>query len=39
MRIYTILARLLDYPDAELMENLPDISKLLKGPSVSAQER
>ena len=40
MRIYNILARLLDYPDAELMENLPEIISLLKGnPDVSAQER
>ena len=40
MHIYNILARLLDYPDAELMENLPEIISLLKGnPDVSAQER
>ncbi len=39
MHIYTILARLLDYPDAELMENLPEIHELLKAdPSVSKQE-
>jgi nitrate reductase delta subunit len=40
MRIYTILARLLDYPDAELMENLPDIVKLLEEDAgVSDRER
>ena len=40
MRIYTILARLLDYPDAELMEGLPDIVKLLEEDvGVSEQER
>ena len=40
MRIYNILARLLDYPDVELMENLPEIRNRLKGnPDVSAQER
>lgn len=40
MRIYTLLARLLDYPDAELMENLPSIGKLLQDdPDVSGQER
>ncbi len=40
MRIYNILARLLDYPDAELMENLPEISCGLNGsPDVSGQER
>lgn len=40
MRIYTILARLLDYPDTELMEHLPDILKLLKeDPGVSERER
>ncbi|MEA3277876.1 MAG: nitrate reductase molybdenum cofactor assembly chaperone [Pseudomonadota bacterium] len=40
MRIYRILARLLDYPDAELIENLPDIINMLKeDPEVSGQER
>jgi len=40
MRIYNILARLLDYPDAELLENLPEICSRLKGsPDVSGQER
>ena len=40
MRIYTILARLLDYPDTELMENLPDIISMLEeDPEVSKQER
>lgn len=39
MCIYTILARLIDYPDAELMENLPEIIKVLKDdPGVSKQE-
>jgi nitrate reductase delta subunit len=40
MRIYTILARLLDYPDAELMASLPDMVRLLEeDASVSEQER
>ncbi|MCU7804854.1 MAG: nitrate reductase molybdenum cofactor assembly chaperone [Candidatus Thiodiazotropha sp. (ex Lucinoma annulata)] len=40
MHIYTILARLLDYPDEELMENMPEIISLLKGdPGISEQER
>ncbi len=40
MRIYTILARLLDYPDAELMENLPDIIEALQqDPDISGRER
>ncbi len=40
MPIYTILARLLDYPDEELMAGLPEIIKLLKqDPAVSEQER
>ena len=40
MHIYTILARLLDYPDAELMASLPDIVKLLgEDTSVRKQER
>ncbi|EGV52363.1 molecular chaperone [Candidatus Endoriftia persephone str. Guaymas] len=40
MRIYNIMARLLDYPTEELMENLPAIITILKeDPEVSAQER
>lgn len=40
MRIYKILARLLDYPNAELMENLPHITELLRDePGVSDRER
>ncbi|MCU7816357.1 MAG: nitrate reductase molybdenum cofactor assembly chaperone [Candidatus Thiodiazotropha sp. (ex Lucinoma kastoroae)] len=40
MHIYTILARLLDYPDEELLENMPEIISLLKGdPGISEQER
>jgi len=40
MHIYTMMARLLDYPDAELMENLPGIIELLKeDPEVNGQER
>ncbi|MEL0583481.1 MAG: nitrate reductase molybdenum cofactor assembly chaperone [Candidatus Thiodiazotropha sp. (ex. Lucinoma kazani)] len=40
MHIYTILARLLDYPDEALLENMPEIISLLKGdPGVSEQER
>ena len=40
MQIYTLLSRLLDYPDAELMANLPEIIQLLKqDPAVSTQER
>ncbi|RDH86880.1 MAG: nitrate reductase molybdenum cofactor assembly chaperone [endosymbiont of Seepiophila jonesi] len=40
MRIYNILARLLDYPDAELMSNLPEVIELLKQESdISTQER
>ncbi len=40
MHIYTILARLLDYPDPELMDNLPEIVDLLKtDPDINAQER
>ena len=40
MRIYRILARLLDYPDAELMESLPEIIQALKiDPAVNARER
>jgi nitrate reductase delta subunit len=40
MRIYKILAHLLDYPTDELLENLQDIIKMLKDdPEVTAQER
>ncbi|MEN8180446.1 MAG: nitrate reductase molybdenum cofactor assembly chaperone [Pseudomonadota bacterium] len=40
MQIYTILARLLDYPDEELIASLPEVIKLLKqDPTVSEQER
>ena len=40
MRIYNIMARLLDYPTDELLENLPAIIEMLKeDPEVSAQER
>lgn len=40
MRIYRVLARLLDYPDGELMESIPEIIALLKkDPEVDAQER
>ena len=40
MRVYRVLARLLDYPDGELMEAIADISELLKeDPEVSGQER
>jgi len=40
MRIYKIMARLLDYPSGELMENLPAITEMLKeDPDVTAQER
>ncbi|MES9857250.1 MAG: nitrate reductase molybdenum cofactor assembly chaperone [Sedimenticola sp.] len=40
MRIYNIMARLLDYPDAELMENLPVIIDMLKEDAdISKQER
>ncbi|KRT54137.1 nitrate reductase molybdenum cofactor assembly chaperone [endosymbiont of Ridgeia piscesae] len=40
MRIYNIMARLLDYPTEELMENLPAIITILKeDPDVGAQER
>ena len=40
MRIYNIMARLLDYPTGELLENLPAIIELLKkDPEVGAQER
>ena len=40
MRIYRIFARLLDYPDAELMESLPEIIQALTDDSsVSARER
>ncbi len=40
MRIYTILARLLDYPNNELMENLPAIIEVLnEDDTVSEHER
>jgi len=40
MRIYTILARLLDYPDQELMEHIPEIIQVLKeDPQITSQER
>jgi len=40
MYIYRILARLLDYPDAELLEGLPEIIRALKiDPTVGARER
>ncbi len=40
MHIYTILARLLDYPDSELMDNLSEIADLLQADTdISAQER
>ncbi|MEJ1297862.1 MAG: nitrate reductase molybdenum cofactor assembly chaperone [Candidatus Sedimenticola sp. (ex Thyasira tokunagai)] len=40
MRIYKIMARLLDYPNAELMENLSGIIDMLKeDPEISEQER
>ncbi|MCU7892744.1 MAG: nitrate reductase molybdenum cofactor assembly chaperone [Candidatus Thiodiazotropha sp. (ex Ustalcina ferruginea)] len=40
MPIYIILARLLDYPDEALLENMPEIISLLKGdPGISEQER
>ncbi|MCP4290072.1 MAG: nitrate reductase molybdenum cofactor assembly chaperone [Gammaproteobacteria bacterium] len=40
MRIYNIMARLLDYPTDELLENLSAIIEMLKeDPEVSAQER
>ncbi len=40
MQIYTLLSRLLDYPDAELIASLPEFIQLLKqDPAVSAQER
>ena len=40
MHIYTILARLLDYPDAELLKGLPEIIQVLKqDPEISEQER
>lgn len=40
MRIYKLLARLLDYPDAELISLLPEILTLLKQDSdISTQER
>lgn len=39
MRIYTIMARLLDYPDEALMASLPEMIKLLQqDPAVSGQE-
>ncbi len=40
MRIYKIMARLLDYPNAELMENLSGIIDMLKEDTeISEQER
>lgn len=40
MQFYKIMARLLDYPDAELMENLDAVLQLVQGDSqVSAEER
>ncbi len=40
MRIYKIMAHLLDYPTVELLNNLPEIMTILKeDPDVSAQER
>ncbi len=40
MRIYNILARLLDYPDAELYEHLGEIRQLLElEPGLAARER
>lgn len=40
MRIYKIMAHLLDYPTDELLENLQDITKVLKDdPEITAQER
>ena len=40
MRIYKIMAQLLDYPTAELLANLQDIIVMLKeDPGVNAQER
>jgi len=40
MRIYNIMARLLDYPDSELMQNLPAIVEAIKqDEEISRQER
>jgi len=40
MRIYNIMARLLDYPDSELMQNLPAIVDAVKqDEEISRQER
>ncbi len=40
MRIYKILARLLDYPSRELMENLQAINKMVsEDPDITASER
>jgi len=40
MRIYTILARLLDYPDGDLMDGLPEIIQALRDdPAVDPRER
>ena len=40
MRIYNIMARLLDYPDSELMQNLPAIMDAVKqDEEISRQER
>ncbi|HEC16318.1 MAG TPA: nitrate reductase molybdenum cofactor assembly chaperone [Sedimenticola sp.] len=40
MRIYAILARLLDYPNEELMENIPALIDVIKeDPDITEQER
>ena len=40
MQIYTVMALLLDYPKAELMEALPEIIEILKkDPEINGQER
>ena len=40
MKIYNVMARLLDYPDAELMENMQDIVAVLEADAdVTGQER
>jgi nitrate reductase delta subunit len=40
MLIYNILARLLDYPDQELMDNLPAVIEAIKeDKAISSQER
>lgn len=40
MQIYTILSRLLDYPDEALLENMPEIIRQLEDdPAVSERER